>query len=53
MISQQWADECIEFYGRILNGKKAHWCNDFDGLPIDETCYEMNHCLCEIIDEEE
>jgi len=26
--------------GELLIGKYGHWCNEWDGLPIDETCME-------------
>lgn len=36
---------------RVLTGKYSHWCQDWDGLPIDETCEEWP-CACteELID---
>ena len=47
--SEEWKDECLLTYGEILTGKNAHWCWDWDGMPIDETCkMEMECCTCEI-----
>lgn len=41
-----WREDCIEFYGEVLIGDKAHWCPEFDFLPIDETCEEFKFCEC-------
>ena len=30
---------------RVLTGKYRHWCDDWDGLPIDETTPEWP-CVC-------
>lgn len=30
--------------GRILTGRFAHYCNDWDGLTVDETCVEAESC---------
>lgn len=45
-MSQDWIDDCMEFYGEVLIGKYAHWCPEWDGLPIDETCEEFKVCQC-------
>lgn len=37
-----WQYECLKFYGRVLLGVQGHWCVDWDGLPIDETCGEYH-----------
>ena len=29
-----------------LKGKYKHYCNDWDYLPIDETCHEFIACTC-------
>lgn len=50
-----WEKDCSKFYGKFLNGEYAHWCPDYDGLPIDETCIdEFDNCTCnkEIISKE-
>lgn len=31
-----------------LKGTFRHYCSDWDGLAIDETCVEFEHCLCEL-----
>jgi hypothetical protein len=36
-LPAEWVKECEKTYGRVLNGTFAHWCYDFDGLPMDET----------------
>lgn len=45
-MSQDWIDDCKEFWGKVLTGKYGHWCNEWDGLPIDETCQEFKCCNC-------
>ena len=47
-LSPGWVEDCLYWHGRILMGKKAHWCWDFDDLPIDETCEEMEFCHCQL-----
>lgn len=41
-----WATDCKHWRGRLLVGRYAHWCPDWDDLPIDETCPEWP-CPCE------
>lgn len=41
-----WIAECTHYHGRVLVGKYAHWCSDWDFLPIDETCPEWECCVC-------
>lgn len=43
--SQDWIDDCARWRGRTLKGDYAHWCPDWDYLPIDETCSEWP-CPC-------
>jgi hypothetical protein len=45
-MSKEFEEECIKFYGKVLTGKFAHWCYEWDGLPIDETCEEFKCCCC-------
>lgn len=42
----EWIADCKLSHGRVLLGKYAHWCVDWDGLPIDETTPEWP-CVCE------
>jgi hypothetical protein len=35
-----------------LTGVLAHYCPDWDCLPIDETCEEIVDCLCKLGNEE-
>lgn len=50
--SQQWFDESTKWRGRILQGRYAHWCADWDELPVDETtpnefvCCHCFRCQC-------
>lgn len=41
-----WAADCAFWYGELLTGKFRHWCPEWDGLPIDETCPEFKACVC-------
>lgn len=31
---------------KLLTGKYKHYCLEYDGLAIDETCVEFENCLC-------
>ncbi len=42
----EWEADCMKYHGKVLTGKDAHWCYDFDHLPVDETCYEYEFCTC-------
>lgn len=33
--------------GRVLAGEFAHFCHDWDGMTVDETCDEYSCCNCE------
>ena len=50
-VSQDWIDDCMEFHGKVLYGEKAHWCPDWDHLPIDSSCEEIKYCTCFITTE--
>ena len=40
-----WKRDCMHWVGRLLTGEHGHWCEDWDGLPVDETCPEWP-CGC-------
>jgi hypothetical protein len=42
---QEWIADCLHWRGKVLTGRFAHWCDDWDGLPIDETTPEWP-CAC-------
>ena len=44
--SDDWIVDCNHHHGKVLTGKYAHWCPEFDYLPIDETVTEFEYCLC-------
>lgn len=44
--SKDWIEDCLRYHGRVLNGGKAHWCPDWDYLPIDDSCRELKACTC-------
>ena len=43
----EWEKDCLMWWGRVLTGELGHWCHDWDGLAIDETCMEIDGCLCD------
>ena len=46
-----WVRDCLRWRRRVLTGKYAHWCFDWDELPIDETTPEWPcACACELRD---
>lgn len=45
--AQAWRDDCLEWRGRVLTGEHGHWCNEWDLLPVDETCVEWP-CSCDV-----
>lgn len=49
--SSEWISECLLWRKRVLVGKKAHFCPEWDGLPFDETCFDWP-CGCQWSDEE-
>lgn len=42
----EWEKDCLHWHSRALKGRFPHWCNDWDDLPIDETCDEIASCTC-------
>lgn len=38
-----WEEDCLKERGEVLKGEYGHWCNDFDGLTVDETTDEWTH----------
>jgi hypothetical protein len=42
---EEWVQECLCWRGVELKGVFAHYCHDWDGLPMDETCVEFP-CAC-------
>ena len=41
-----WLKDCANWHRRILIGGMAHYCPEWDFLPIDETCPEIQGCIC-------
>lgn len=44
--TREWQEDCRKWRGVVLRGEKAHWCYDWDGLPVDETTPEFSSCTC-------
>jgi hypothetical protein len=42
-----WVADCMHWRHRVLTGEFRHWCQDWDGLPIDETTPEWP-CACAV-----
>jgi hypothetical protein len=48
--SAAWVRASYHWRGKVLLGRHAHWCDNWDGLPVDETCPEWP-CGCNSGDE--
>lgn len=46
VASHDWIVDCRKWRGRVLDGRLGHWCFDWDLLPVDETCDEIDACTC-------
>ena len=46
ITSADWRTDCLRWRGLLLVGRFAHWCWDWDGLPVDETTPEFQGCCC-------
>lgn len=46
-VEAEFERDCLRFRGRVLTGAHAHWCSEWDDLPVDETCPEWP-CQCPI-----
>jgi hypothetical protein len=46
-VMTQFDADCLQMHGKVLTGEKAHYCPEFDYLPIDETRHEFQYCTCE------
>lgn len=45
--SADWIADSMHWRGRVLEGRHGHWCYEWDGLPVDETCDEWP-CDCDV-----
>lgn len=45
--SPEWIADCKQWRGKTLTGRFAHWCYEWDGLPVDETTPEWP-CGCSL-----
>ena len=44
-LCDAWAHDCMKWRHRVLVGRLAHYCPDWDFLPMDETCTnEISDC---------
>lgn len=44
--TSQWQKDCMQWHRKMLTGNFAHYCPDWDFLPIDDTCKEFKSCTC-------
>jgi hypothetical protein len=44
--SKDWIEDCLHWRKRVLTGAFAHWCSDWDLLPVDETTTDEWDCCC-------
>lgn len=49
IFTGDWILDCDKWRGRLLTGGAAHWCPEWDDLPVDETCFEWP-CRCSFAD---
>lgn len=42
----EWEEDCKRWRGKTLVGRYAHWCMEWDALPVDETTFEFDCCTC-------
>lgn len=49
-MESDFKKDCIKWHSRLLTGTYAHWCWDWDFMPIDETCPEFESCTCYIVE---
>ena len=45
-MNDDWQDDCLRWRGRLLTGTYAHYCYDWDMLPVDESTPEYQGCTC-------
>jgi hypothetical protein len=43
---KEWVEDCKKWRDKPLNGPFAHWCFEWDGLPVDMWQREFTCCLC-------
>jgi hypothetical protein len=46
IASDNWRHDCLDTRGVVLTGAWSHWCDEWDGLPVDETTPEFEYCFC-------
>lgn len=46
IVEQLFEADCLRERGRALTGVRAHYCPEWDFMPIDETCKEIEACIC-------
>jgi hypothetical protein len=45
-MNTDFETDCLHWRNRLLTGKLAHWCGQWDDLPVDETTIEIECCTC-------
>lgn len=44
--SDQFIEDSIRWRGKVLRGPDAHWCGDWDELPVSACTPEYDCCTC-------
>lgn len=44
----EFEQDCMRYHGKVLTGKYRHYCKEWDFLPIDESCQEIEFCVCDL-----
>jgi hypothetical protein len=52
-VVSPWEADCERWRGRVLTGEFAHWCYEWDSLPVDETTEEFACCSCDFESEQD
>lgn len=45
--SGKWREDMLKWRGRKWAGPDAHWCGDWDDLPVDAFTPEYETCTCQ------
>ena len=45
----EFNEDCMHHWGKVLTGEYRHFCTEFDYLPIDETVFEFMFCTCHFV----
>lgn len=46
-VWSEWRYDSMKWRGVVLTGHHIHYCQEYDGLPVDETCPEWPCGCCQ------